>query len=414
MKYQVAWKGFDQGVEHTWNPDFWEKSLNIIASLQPVNYRDPKSPIYDELEKLYPDKTWRNYDPTTGEFRNIFRRSNVLEKLGLVNNNKGILTLSPLGEDLVVGKTNAKTILVDACASHNENGEKPFSIIAEAFIAYPQHVFTFQEIAFGIMANFRPANDDLSEALRIANETSAEIDATPKRRLRRILKALEMADAIQAVNTTGWRAKQINVLEEILNRNNQLTIFKNESSDLSQKSHEQEFSKVSAYDTGNSREYKANQNLLPFKHKGKAHDPAQRLDLLEKASKGHSKTLDELAAIIKRSGYTPLENPNSYDLMFIDGGFKRIFEVKTWTSQNLKSQIRKGIIQLYEYSWAEKANANEGYNLYLVFSSNPSKHIEDDYFDFLINDRGIIPCWIEDGNLSTHITCKKHIDWLKA
>jgi len=108
---------------------------------------------------------------------------------------------------------------------------------------------------------------------------------------------------------------------------------------------------------------------------------------LERANKVHSSILDTLSCELRRRGYIPQYN------QFIDLFCQRendmiIFEIKSITSKNWLSQIRKGISQLYEYRYIHNLHFA---NLCLVLSQKPP---EDWVIDYVQNDRKIHICWI--------------------
>lgn len=141
------------------------------------------------------------------------------------------------------------------------------------------------------------------------------------------------------------------------------------------------FPTLNAYDNTipSGKKYSINQ---------KSSDPEVTRLKREKANRDHARMVNMIATLARHSGGTPSEN------VFIDlfaelNGFKYIFEMKSCNSNNLLSQVRKGISQLYEYRF--RSNTGEAV-LCLVLQSKP----DDWIIDYLVHDRGIHCCWLID------------------
>src|SRR4029077_12024492 len=129
-------------------------------------------------------------------------------------------------------------------------------------------------------------------------------------------------------------------------------------------------------------------------------DPATRARLLERARRGHQKTLEELAAAVKKRGKFKLtEQLDGYELLARTKDVAHLFEVKTWTPANLTSQIRRGWAQLREYRYRNAAELPADVRLYLVFDRPPPRELW--IWDFLAEDCGVVPLWVNDGELRT-------------
>lgn len=144
-------------------------------------------------------------------------------------------------------------------------------------------------------------------------------------------------------------------------------------------------------ETGNLEEYKnvgvrvnqANQILTIYKDQAK----------LERANNSHKSLVNIVANRIRQVGGIPKSN------QFIDLATTLeqdyIFEMKSTTENNVTSQVRKGISQLYEYRYLEnKPNAN----LILVIE-NPLTQNDSWLRDYMEIDRNIHLVWDGDGNL---------------
>lgn len=109
----------------------------------------------------------------------------------------------------------------------------------------------------------------------------------------------------------------------------------------------------------------------------------------EKANREHERMVAMLSANLRLANLEP--KCNVYiDLYAETASCPILFEVKTITSRNCLSQIRKGVSQLYEYRYrAQLANAK----LCLFLQSKPT---EAWVIDYLVNDRNIAICWLVD------------------
>ena len=132
-------------------------------------------------------------------------------------------------------------------------------------------------------------------------------------------------------------------------------------------------------------------------------DPAQRLRLLEKAVHGHAIALNALAGILSSKGLHPEEQLSGFDLAVRRTTVSHLFEVKTWRPENLASQIRTGISQLYEYRWRNRNDLATSCHLFLVFDRSPVQEFANAPWlkEYLITDRKIMPCWLAGGQLHT-------------
>jgi hypothetical protein len=129
-------------------------------------------------------------------------------------------------------------------------------------------------------------------------------------------------------------------------------------------------------------------------------DPARRSRLLERARQGHQRALEELAGAVSRRGDFELtEQLDGYDLLAVRGDTAHLFEVKTWNSANLGSEIRRGWAQLREYRYRNKQNLPSVVQLYLVLDREPPKGLW--IWPFLVGDCDVIPAWMKNGEIDT-------------
>ncbi len=109
----------------------------------------------------------------------------------------------------------------------------------------------------------------------------------------------------------------------------------------------------------------------------------------EKANREHERMIHMINAHLLLSGSSPTSNVY-IDLFAALNGNDYLFEVKTTTSTNYISQIRKGVSQLYEYRYRLH---NPSARLCLVLQNKPR---DGWIIDYLVNDRGINVCWLVD------------------
>ncbi len=114
---------------------------------------------------------------------------------------------------------------------------------------------------------------------------------------------------------------------------------------------------------------------------------------LERANNAHRQLVNLVADRIRNANAIPKSNQFIDLATSLDGDY--IFEMKSTNDGNVKSQIRKGISQLYEYRYLEnKPDAN----LILVIE-NPLGNAETWMLDYIENDRNIHLVWDGNNNL---------------
>jgi hypothetical protein len=114
----------------------------------------------------------------------------------------------------------------------------------------------------------------------------------------------------------------------------------------------------------------------------------------DRSNDTHDRLTNLLAHRIREKGGIPKSNV-LIDLATQVNDSKYIFEIKSTTERNMRSQIRRGISQLYEYKYLQ--NIPDAY-LVLVLE-NPLTDILGWYQDYLINDREIYFMWDGDNKL---------------
>ena len=136
------------------------------------------------------------------------------------------------------------------------------------------------------------------------------------------------------------------------------------------------------------KDYQSGQ-IRTFTMSNKVADPFEQIIRREKANRDHGRILERIASIIRVKGHNVFENI-FIDLFAVIGTQDFIFEVKSNNSKNALSQIRKAMAQLYEYRYRSK---KIGAILCIVLQQKPT---QDWVVDYLINDRGIMICWMID------------------
>ncbi|MDD5430943.1 MAG: hypothetical protein PHP03_01845 [Candidatus Pacebacteria bacterium] len=124
--------------------------------------------------------------------------------------------------------------------------------------------------------------------------------------------------------------------------------------------------------------------------------------LLERAERAHQTTLEKLMNIFKEAGYNTYFNKH-VDLFATKEDKSFLFEVKSNENKNFLPQVRKGVVQLFEYEYFEIKKfqiENKTKNIIfknLAFSTQPT-NIE--YANFM-NTLNLGVCYFEKNNLKS-------------
>jgi hypothetical protein len=118
---------------------------------------------------------------------------------------------------------------------------------------------------------------------------------------------------------------------------------------------------------------------------------AETQQRLERANSEHLKTQDLLEYALETKGYN-VEHSRFVDVYARLKSGPAIFEVKSITTGNERSQCRHALSQLYEYRYLHQV---PDASLWLVFSQAPTN---DWIVSYLVEDRGINVLW-RDGDL---------------
>lgn len=211
-----AWKKIDDGSEGAWSPDVWLGVIDAVHRHEGELVYDENALIYSELETKFPQLKWRGKDES-GNFRPYFRDFSKPWTHPNVVAFSEKFSLTKIGKDVAIGKLSAHDCLANFCKKYEEENEKPFAILAKAFLLADKPL-SIEEIYFGVMLGFRNG-DLLSESLNKANEhTTNELSSTGKRRLILMLSILERVGGIIKTKENGvdyWRAWDSELLGRI-------------------------------------------------------------------------------------------------------------------------------------------------------------------------------------------------------
>jgi hypothetical protein len=115
---------------------------------------------------------------------------------------------------------------------------------------------------------------------------------------------------------------------------------------------------------------------------------------MERANDVHQLLVSKMAEKLISAGIQPYYN-GLIDLYCSIRDSYFIFEMKSITIENEKSQIRKAISQLYEYRFIHELNNS---NLIIVLEKKPT---ESWIIEYLLEDRNIDITWLENGRFIT-------------
>jgi len=153
---------------------------------------------------------------------------------------------------------------------------------------------------------------------------------------------------------------------------------------------------LTEYQDIEARSSNANRSIQIFKDQAK----------LERANAAHSTLVNLVANQLREIGQIPKSNKFIDLAVRIDQDY--IFEMKSTTETNAKSQIRKGVSQLYEYQYLQ--NLDDA-NLVLVIE-NPLYEDVRWMENYLENKRNINLIWDGDGNLYGSERTKEKLNFL--
>jgi hypothetical protein len=133
--------------------------------------------------------------------------------------------------------------------------------------------------------------------------------------------------------------------------------------------------------------------------------PALTAILKEKGRRSHIELVKLMETKTKALRAVPQES-ELVDMFTKYAGKNYYFEMKTVNPANILNQVRRGISQLYEYSWVYEGKKRPGnVVLCLVFSAEPK--YPSWLIDYLIQDRGIVVCWRKGDRFTCPPSCEE-------
>lgn len=154
---------------------------------------------------------------------------------------------------------------------------------------------------------------------------------------------------------------------------------------------------LSEYQIVEERSNKARDSIVIYKDQAK----------LDRSDNTHIHLVNMVANRISSKGYLPKSN-QLIDLAAKVEEKDFIFEMKSITEENAKSQIRKGVSQLYEYRYLQNAPTA---GLVLAIETKLPVKIEWMY-DYLESDREIMLLWDGDESLYSTSKTKSELNFL--
>lgn len=151
------------------------------------------------------------------------------------------------------------------------------------------------------------------------------------------------------------------------------------------------------YETVNMRMAKALEDIIIY----------QNSAAVDRADNAHRKLVNLVADRIKQSGSIPRFN-KLIDLATKNEDNDYIFEMKSITEVNAKSQIRSGLSQLYEYRYLQ--NLPEAKLVLVIEKSLPDKN--NWMTEYLEKDRNVFLLWDGNNNLFGTKQTKENLSFL--
>lgn len=128
----------------------------------------------------------------------------------------------------------------------------------------------------------------------------------------------------------------------------------------------------------------------------------------ERATGKHIYTLNILANYLRNLGLNPLEDSQTFDMFAYDESQAYIFEAKSITEKNFRTQVRHALVQLDEYIFKHQINKTKGFtkkiSKTIIFDQNPNNIIDRTKVEFylkFIAKNGILIMYIEDDKVRT-------------
>ncbi len=112
----------------------------------------------------------------------------------------------------------------------------------------------------------------------------------------------------------------------------------------------------------------------------------------ERANESHAMLTKLVAAKVRAAGAIPKRNA-LVDLAAEVGQSDYLFEMKSTTDKNPRSQVRRAIAQLYEYRYLQKLPTAQ----MVVVIERPLPAELNWMVDYVVNDRKLLIAWDGDG-----------------
>ena len=127
----------------------------------------------------------------------------------------------------------------------------------------------------------------------------------------------------------------------------------------------------------------------------------------QRSNLNHRILVHKMDELLRAKGATPYENEHIDLFAQIPGDGNFLFEMKSVSSENLLSQTRKGLSQLYEYRYRYKSDVGQDVTLCMVYPDEPN---EIDWLqEYLCVDREVAVCWFSGETLKYSSFCTEKI-----
>jgi energy-coupling factor transporter ATP-binding protein EcfA2 len=191
----------------------------VLSKHDGASYQDFNSPIYIDLEKAIPSVSWKSADTDSPDgFRLYFRDAQEpWSSTGVVEFDAptGTIKITPLGKLLASSRVTPIEVFTQTMLSYQEGGDAPFRILAAAFLdPIANNGLSLNELMRGVMQNYRPGIDRLSDALKTA-DPSVNFTPTETRRFRHLLTLMTSAGAISSSKDGRFVAWDVALLKKL-------------------------------------------------------------------------------------------------------------------------------------------------------------------------------------------------------
>ena len=267
-----------------------------------------------------------------------------------------------------------------------------FAVICSWIISNPSKIISLDEIEAKIDIN----NSYAQKKIGAPSISEGKTSSTRHRRLRGMLNALVSAGALAPISDNLWGVADEEVISFIVGD------FDDEFETPIDGVHLASTSKIDKPPSFKLRAWSVGRTIRMSERGINAEsNPEQRRNLLDKANSIHQSLVDQIASVIVDKNGRPLEDYNSVDICVSDIA-KIIFEVKSLTKNNATSQMRKAVSQLFEYRWRFRDKFGPETTLCITTDLDPRTLLDDDFIQYLIEDRKIILLWRYDSRLISH------------